>query len=722
MPIVTLEHNAINEAQRGFLESGAARLLFSGAFGAGKSVALCAKALKLSLDYPHNFGLLCRKVRATLAQTTLKTFLDLVCPPELIREYNKTEGLITLDNGSQVLFGGLDDPLKLGSLNLGWAGIDEAIETNEDDWKMLEGRLRLPNVPHQIFAATNPGPPSHYLYRLFFQDRRGEVYQASSLENPELPEDYRARLAEFEGTYYERYVLGQWVGMEGLVYAAFDEKVCLIPRFEIPKRWLNYTGHDFGLANPAALFYAQDPDTGNFYLWHEYLPGGGYGIYDHVQEFKRVTEGVNVIKRVGGSHQEDEIRQGYTAQGWPIAEPKYSRDRKYQIEKVQGMHRLNKVFVFNDLPSYLREKLSFAYRKDGEAFTELIEEEAKFHLMACLVAGTAIVTDCGERAIQHIKRGDKVLTRQGYFPVCDTLRKDAEIVEARFSDGSVLKGTPDHRVFVKAKGWVNLAALRYGDIMETWKEKRLSSTGLLTTDILKAEAKLAACTSLIKDTIYIGQFGNLLTAQYQKVGTFITKMATRLTIILRTLNLSLRTDMRVYITRGIVVLLNLSTCGGYSPLQPLVGSNGQQHLKGRRLLASVLKSSGPTESLLSRPASDAGENTKHSNHHIAGFVHRIAKLLRDGRAALMMKGGYVLHAAKPSSSVGIAEPDHALDNVVRCLGVSPAGRAPVYDLNIQSVHEYYANGILVHNCERYILSDFAPETVPQQEKAPAWRY
>jgi len=382
-PTINLVFNPVNRAQDGFVKSTASRGLFSGAFGSGKSVALCTKGLKLSQDYPGNFGLICRKVRATLYQTTLKTFLELVCPKEIIAAYNKTEGLVTLTNSSQILFGGLDDPLKLGSLNLGWAGIDEAIESNEDDWKMLEGRLRMQGVPHQIFAATNPGPPSHYLYKLFFTEKRGDVFQASSLENPELPEDYKLRLNEFEGTYYQRYVLGEWVGLEGLVYGAFDERTCLIPRFDISEQWLVYSGHDFGLANPAALFYAHDyKDTGNFFLFAEYLPGGGYGIYDHVKEFKRLTKGYNVVKRVGGSHQEDEIRQGYAAQGWPISEPKYSGDHKYQIQKVQGMHRLNKIFVFNDLKEYLREKLSFAYKKEGDQFSDEPMDEKRYHLMA----------------------------------------------------------------------------------------------------------------------------------------------------------------------------------------------------------------------------------------------------------------------------------------------------------------------------------------------------
>lgn len=373
---VELVWEPVNNPQSGFVASGAPRLLFSGAFGAGKSIALCAKGLKLSLDYSGNYGLIARKVRATLPQTTLKTFLDLVCPVELIADFNKAEGLITLTNGSQILFGGLDDPLKLGSLNLGWAGIDEAIETNEDDWRMLEGRLRKLDVPHQIFAATNPGPPTHYLYRMFFVQQKGEVYQASTYDNPALPEDYKARMAEFEGIYRDRYVLGLWKGLEGLVYSAFDEKSCLISRFEIDKSWPVYVGHDFGLVNPAAIFYAQNPGVGDFFAFAEYVPGIKLGYYDHVQAFKTITAGRNVLRRVGGNHQEEGERQAYTAQGWHISEPKHSQDKALRIKMVQGMHRLNKIFVFNDLSNYVREKFSFVVKDDK------IVDEAKFHLMS----------------------------------------------------------------------------------------------------------------------------------------------------------------------------------------------------------------------------------------------------------------------------------------------------------------------------------------------------
>ena len=364
------------------MRSTAPGVLFSGAFGAGKTLALCAKGLKYSLDYPGNFGLLCRKTRNSMTHTTLKTFWDKVCPRELVADVNKTEGIVYLKNGSSIIFLGLDDPLKLGSLELGWVGIDEAVETVEDDWQMLEGRLRLPGVPHQIFAASNPGRPSHYLYKLFFASHNPKyvVYQASALDNPILPADYRERLETFTGIYYQRNVLGLWTGLEGLVYSNFDEAQCVLPRFEVPTNWLTYSGHDFGGANPAAMFYAQDPATGYLYAWHEYLPGGR-SIYDHVQEFKRITEGRTVIKRNGGSHQEGEIRQGYSAQGWPIAEPRLSNNVAAGIQRVFDLHAHNRVFVFNDLTEYLREKLSYSYKRDEGILTDIIESKHRFHLM-----------------------------------------------------------------------------------------------------------------------------------------------------------------------------------------------------------------------------------------------------------------------------------------------------------------------------------------------------
>ena len=155
-------------SQRIFMESLNPEVLYSGAFGAGKSRIGCEKALYLSLRYPGNRGLISRKTFTDLRDTTMDTFFRYVCPEDYIQDYNKNEHKLTLTNGSEILFHGLENYTKIGSLEVGWIFCDEIIEFAYDDYLMLLGRLRHPVPFHQIFGATNPASPQHWLYKRFY--------------------------------------------------------------------------------------------------------------------------------------------------------------------------------------------------------------------------------------------------------------------------------------------------------------------------------------------------------------------------------------------------------------------------------------------------------------------------------------------------------------------------------------------------------------------------
>jgi len=243
--------------QKTFMESTAEEVLYSGAFGAGKSRIGCEKGLFLSLKYPGNTGAIIRKTFSHLRITTMETFLNDVCPESYIDKFDKDTWTITLKNGSRIRFLGLDQKFgtasKVGSLEVGWIFVDEAVEIEENDWEMLQGRLRLSSVPfYQIFAATNPGPPTHWLYKRFFLDGNPDriKLESNTLENTFLPEAYTKRLEKFTGTYRKRYVEGQWVGFEGLVYENFDPTIQIIDSFPIPEYWEVYRAIDFGYTNP----------------------------------------------------------------------------------------------------------------------------------------------------------------------------------------------------------------------------------------------------------------------------------------------------------------------------------------------------------------------------------------------------------------------------------------------------------------------------------------
>jgi phage terminase large subunit len=224
----------VNDQQRAFMRSTASEVLYSGAFRAGKSRIGCEKAYALARRYPGIPIGIFRKTAASLAASTERTLLHDVIPRSEIVKSNRTERWYELANGSRIWLFGLDpDPItglpsKVGSVELGWAFVDEAAECAKSDWVMVKGRLSWPGIGyHQIAAATNPASPKHWLKVRFTPPTADRVYlHASTFDNPALPSDYLADARSGVDDYFKRrYVLGEWVGAEGMIWQLPDAQV-----------------------------------------------------------------------------------------------------------------------------------------------------------------------------------------------------------------------------------------------------------------------------------------------------------------------------------------------------------------------------------------------------------------------------------------------------------------------------------------------------------------
>jgi len=289
---------------------------------------------------------------------------------------------------------------------------DEWQLTAEDAWDVVGEPMLLDNNGDAVFIYTPPSlkssginrakDPRHAskMFKAVRNDTTGlwETIHFTSHDNPFLSKAGLEIITEnMSRDSYLKEIMAQDDDEEAnlLVYGCFNEDICKVKRFVIPEDWPVYSGHDFGTANPAALFAAQEPNTGFFYLFKEYVPPKGYSTYQNIQNFHRSIvipgeEGkedpktYDVKGRVGGSPQEDEIRQGYSSQGWPIVAPFVTRVLN-QVDRVKQLMEKNQIFIFEDLHVTLGQINSCLFKLDdfGQKTNE-IKDEKKFHTLACM--------------------------------------------------------------------------------------------------------------------------------------------------------------------------------------------------------------------------------------------------------------------------------------------------------------------------------------------------
>lgn len=273
--------------QQAFMESTKRELLYSGAFGAGKSRALCMKAV-VRASVPGAREGMCRKWLQSFTSSTLKVLLesDGDLPPVLpsgTYSHNKKDRIIRINGGGEIQYFGLDDPDKIGSYNLTGCAPDEAVDLTKKDWRMLRGRIRVKvkGLKNQIYGACNPGPPSHFLAERFGLAKgfecapNCEAIMTCSKDNFFLPQDYIDDLNTFVGIAKARYVDGLWVGSDGLVYDQWDRTKFVMERTlddaGQPIRWNRViVGQDEGYTNPAVMLVICEDYDGRLHIVHEW--------------------------------------------------------------------------------------------------------------------------------------------------------------------------------------------------------------------------------------------------------------------------------------------------------------------------------------------------------------------------------------------------------------------------------------------------------------------
>lgn len=380
-----------NTKQKRFLYSLKRYSMLSGAVGAGKSLLGCYKGFMLNLLYPGNRGLICRKEARSLHGSTIKTLLEKVIPEELVVHYNAQKGELIHKTtnpkiNSSIVFSGLDKkadqtyPTKIGSTEYGWIFIDEGIELDEGDWNMLMTRLRynIPNlsdkqnsmIPRQMWTATNPDGPLHFLFKFFFVDQSPDrdVIMTTPYDNPYLPEEYIKSLENtLTGIARDRLLLGKWVQAEGIIYKSFDLNVHVVEKSQF-----------LPIKDYKALYFGADS---NYPLPRAALLIGirGDGTKDVIDEFYKEASFVEelIVWLQDWQKKREWTLYGYHDPSDPVAIEKIMRADGLYCEKadnsvISGISEVNRHFDNNlirinkECVNLIKELQSYRWKIKGE--------------------------------------------------------------------------------------------------------------------------------------------------------------------------------------------------------------------------------------------------------------------------------------------------------------------------------------------------------------------
>jgi phage terminase, large subunit, PBSX family len=258
-----------------------------GSRGSKKSKTIAINMIYRIMKYPESNLLVIRRVFNTLRNS---------CRADLIWAINrlkvnhlwkipKGEHTLTyLPTGQQILFAGLDDPLKLtsitvaqGYLNFVW--IEEAFQIEKQEmFETLEESIRgilPPHLFHQITLSFNPWSEDHWLRKRFYNDTYDREYTDDLIYaittdytmNEFLDEVTLKRFEEMKIKRPNRFRvagLGEWGIAEGLVYdnwevLEFDPVKLLRSDFSLEAAF----GLDFGFTNDPSAFIAVIVDLRN---------------------------------------------------------------------------------------------------------------------------------------------------------------------------------------------------------------------------------------------------------------------------------------------------------------------------------------------------------------------------------------------------------------------------------------------------------------------------
>ena len=350
----------------------------------------------------------------------------------------------------------------------------------------------------------------------------------------------------------------------------------------------------------------------------------------------------------------------------------------------------------------------------------------------CLAAGTMIETQQGTVPIEHIRPGMQVWTRQGLRRVTHArmTHAAAQVFQLCTEDGRELIGTGNHPIWVENKGFIPLRNVSSCDILRVWDKTKtyheLSSGAASDGGSWETTIKTGEGNSYIESSIRPHMDLSLRASRYT------TKTKTKQIMPLR-----IWRDLH-----GQSISSGIGRAGGtqghtknsaknntengpwvrHGNPSLVYAGNVTKTIWEKRLghsTALIFVDDSITDNFQPIKSHGYAWNASDTLWPQPGMAEHIIFVLRPvstGGTPVSLQSsrheGLVSVLSAPSH---FAQAIHARHAVQKPVGINSSprvrhsvalpGKRPVYNLEVEEVPEYFANGILTHNCKFFYPDD-----------------
>jgi PBSX family phage terminase large subunit len=248
--------------------------ILSGAVRSGKTYGSFFLLPSRTIEQGEGNFLLVGKTERTLKRNVIDPLRELYGPDCVSQVYG--DGLVDIFGRKCYVVGANDERAvtKIQGIGLVYAYGDEVTTWPESFFEMLKSRLDKPGA--KFDGTCNPGSPHHWL-KQFIDTTDGrwlKHFHFQLDDNPFLDQDFvEALKTEYTGVWFQRYVLGQWVIAEGVVYDMFDAARHVTA--DIPSIKKYWVGVDYGTSNATAFVLLGVGSDNRLYALREYRHEAG---------------------------------------------------------------------------------------------------------------------------------------------------------------------------------------------------------------------------------------------------------------------------------------------------------------------------------------------------------------------------------------------------------------------------------------------------------------